>query len=76
MLDEHGFGDHGTRAAGTGQSGDRRQQMQKQDGQIAHGTIMPTREIQEMLRIWQFAMHTTVFLTVALFRREPPSHAS
>ena len=41
MLDEHGFGDHGTRAAGTGESGDRRQQMQKQDGQIAHRTILP-----------------------------------
>ena len=25
VLDEHGFGDHGTRAAGTRQSGDRRQ---------------------------------------------------
>ena len=40
MLDEHGFGDHGTRAAGTGESGDCRQQMQKEDGQIAHGTIL------------------------------------
>ena len=51
MLDEHGFGDHGTRAARPGESGDCRQQMQKQDDQIAHGTIMPPREIQEMLRI-------------------------
>ena len=40
MLDEHGFGHHGTRAAGTGESGDGRQQMQKKDGQIAHGTIL------------------------------------
>jgi hypothetical protein len=38
LLDEHGFGDHRPRAAGTGKSGDRRQQMQKEDGQIAHGT--------------------------------------
>jgi hypothetical protein len=32
VLDEYGFGDHGTRAAGTRQSGDRHQQMQKKDG--------------------------------------------
>jgi hypothetical protein len=44
LLDEHGFGDHGTRAAGTGQSGDRREQMQEQDDQIAHGTILLDRE--------------------------------
>ena len=50
MLDEHGFGHHGTRAAGTGESGDGRQQMQKQDGQIAHRTILPrSRHAQEML---------------------------
>ena len=48
MLDEHGFGDHGTGAARPHQSGDCRQQMQKQNGEIAHGTIMPPREIQEM----------------------------
>ena len=41
VLDEYGFGYHGTRAAGTSQSGDRRQQMQQEDGQIAHGTILP-----------------------------------
>ena len=40
MLDEHGFGDHGTRAARPGESGDCRQQMQNKDGQIAHGTIL------------------------------------
>jgi hypothetical protein len=34
VFDEHGFGDHGARAA-AGQSGDRRQHMQKKDGQIA-----------------------------------------
>jgi hypothetical protein len=36
VLDEHGLGDHGTKS---GESGDGRQQMQKKDGQIAHGTI-------------------------------------
>jgi len=36
LLDEHRFGDHGTRTAGTGESGNRRQQMEKQDGQVAH----------------------------------------
>ncbi len=29
VLDEHGFGDHRTRAAGAGESGDRRQQMEE-----------------------------------------------
>ena len=33
LLDEHGFGRDSTHAAGTGESGDRRQQMEKQDGQ-------------------------------------------
>jgi hypothetical protein len=37
LLDEHGFGHDGTRAAWTGEPGDRRQQMEKKDGQIAHG---------------------------------------
>jgi hypothetical protein len=32
--------DQRTRAAGTRQSADGRQRMQKQDGQIAHGTIL------------------------------------
>jgi hypothetical protein len=40
LLDEHGFGHDGTRAARTGESGDRRQQMQKQDGQIARAMIL------------------------------------
>ena len=40
MLDEDGFGHHGTRAAGTGHAGGRRQQMQKKDGEIAHAPIV------------------------------------
>ena len=36
LLDEHGFCDHGTGAAETGQPGGGRQQMEKQDGQITH----------------------------------------
>jgi hypothetical protein len=55
VFDEHGFGDDGTRAARTGESGDGHQHMQEQDDQIVHGPIMLPREIQEMLRIWQFA---------------------
>ena len=51
------FDGHGARAARTGESGDCHQQMQEQDDQIAHGAIMSPREIQEMLRILQFAMH-------------------
>jgi hypothetical protein len=37
VLDENGLGHHGSGAAGSGEPGDRRQQMEKQDGQIAHG---------------------------------------
>lgn len=40
VLDEHRFGDDGTRAARPSESGDCRHQMQKEDGQIAHRTIL------------------------------------
>src|SRR5712691_10975604 len=40
VPEEYGFGNHGPRAARISQSGDRRQQMQKQDGEIAHRTIV------------------------------------
>ena len=40
VLDEHGFSDDGTRAAGTGKPGDRRQEMEKKDGQVAHDTSL------------------------------------
>ena len=58
MLDEHGFGHHGTSAAGTGEPGERRQQMQKKDGQIAHRTILSRRDTgKECSQILEFAMH-------------------
>ena len=38
LLDENGLGHHGSGAAGSGEPGDRHQQMEKQDGQIAHGS--------------------------------------
>jgi hypothetical protein len=41
VLHEHGFGDHGMRAAGAGESTDGRQQMQKKDSPIAHSTVLP-----------------------------------
>jgi hypothetical protein len=40
VFDEHGFGDHRTRAARPGESNDRRQQMQNKDDQVAHPTIL------------------------------------
>jgi hypothetical protein len=40
MLHKDRFRNHGTRAAGTGQSGDGHQEMQKKDSQIAHPTIL------------------------------------
>jgi hypothetical protein len=42
VRDEHGFSDHGPRGAGTGQSSDRRQQMEEQDGQVTHDPILTT----------------------------------
>jgi hypothetical protein len=40
LLDEDGLGHHGTRTPGTGEPDDSRQQMEKQDGEIAHGPIV------------------------------------
>ena len=36
VLEEHGFGDDGTRAAWPGESGDCREETQNEDGQVAH----------------------------------------
>jgi hypothetical protein len=47
-----------TGAAGTGEPGVGRYQMQKQDGQIAHRTILSTTQHgQEYSRTLEFAMH-------------------
>ena len=46
VVDEHGFGDHKTGAAGPSRA-TRRQQMQKQNGPIAHRT---TYKIATLLR--------------------------
>ena len=48
VLDEHGFRHHRTGAAGTGQSGDGCQQVQKKNGEIAHRTILSTSRIREI----------------------------
>jgi len=42
VLDEHGLSHHGAGATGPDKPGDGRQQMQKQNGQITHGSILPT----------------------------------
>jgi hypothetical protein len=42
VLDEDRFGHDGAGAAGPGKPGDGRQQVQKQNGYIAHGPILPT----------------------------------
>ena len=54
LLDEHGFGYQGTRAPRTGQTGDGRQQMQKQDRQIAHRTILTGLRIRK--NVHEFAI--------------------
>jgi hypothetical protein len=51
VLEEHGFGDDGTRAARPSEAGDCRQEMQNEDGQIAHSTILARSTITELLRI-------------------------
>jgi hypothetical protein len=51
LLDEHGFGHDGTRAARTRESGEGRKQMQKQDSQVAHGTILTLRNLRKFPRI-------------------------
>ena len=50
LLDEYGLGHHGTRPARSGEPGDSRQEVDNQDSQVAHRTIVATNEIQEMLR--------------------------
>jgi len=41
LLEEDGFGDPRTSAAGTSKTGDCRQQMEEDEGQVAHPTILP-----------------------------------
>jgi hypothetical protein len=40
LLDEYGLGHHGTRPAWTGEPGNGRQEVENQDGQVAHGTML------------------------------------
>jgi hypothetical protein len=51
LPEEHELGDRRTGAAGTGQSGECRQQMENEDRQVAHQTILPRRQRTEMLMI-------------------------
>jgi len=57
LLEDHGFGHNGTRAAGTGRRTTVVSRLQKQDREIAHTSILATsHNSQEQPRIWQFAM--------------------
>jgi hypothetical protein len=58
LLNENGLGHHGTGPAGTGEPGDSRQQMENQDGQIAHGPIVPSWRNPRNAKELEFAMHT------------------
>jgi len=51
LLEEHRFGNHRTGAARTSKAGDCRQQMEDEDGQVAHVTILPRRQRAEILMI-------------------------
>ena len=73
MLDEHRFGDHGTGAAGTGEPGDCRQQMNEKDGQIAHRAILArSRHAQKCRRLLEFAIAHAPFLFASVRRRDFP----
>jgi hypothetical protein len=48
LLEEHGFGDHRTGAAGTGKSGDYREQVENEDGQVTHATILSRQHRAEI----------------------------
>jgi hypothetical protein len=59
VLNEHGFAHHRAGTAGTGESGNGHQQMQKPDRQIAHRRILPrSRHGQRVLTNLEFAMDT------------------
>jgi hypothetical protein len=51
LLEKHGFRDHRTSAAGTGKPRDGCQQMENEDGQVAHATILPRRQTAQMRMI-------------------------
>jgi hypothetical protein len=52
VPDEHGSGHYGTRAAGTGQSGDRHQQVHKRNGEVAHApAVSRSRNLEKRSRI-------------------------
>ena len=53
LLDEHGLGHHGTRPA----RGDCRQEVKNQNRQVATAPSSQPREIAEMLKNQEFAMH-------------------
>jgi hypothetical protein len=59
LRDENGLGHHGSGAAKAGVPGDRRQRMEKQDGQIAHRPILTSwrNPSLEMPENFEFAMH-------------------
>jgi len=40
LLNHNGLGHHGSRSARTREPGDGRQEVKKEDGQVAHGTIV------------------------------------
>jgi hypothetical protein len=48
LFDEHGFGHDRAGAAGTSEPGERGQEMEKQNGQVAHGESYQAREMDEM----------------------------
>ena len=57
LLDKNGLCHRGSGAARAGEPGDRRQQMEKQDGQIAYGPIVTSWRNPRKPRNVEFAMH-------------------
>jgi len=64
MLDEHGFGDHGTRAASGGESGAGRP-MQNKDGESVHRTILAKSRSRQYCRLVTLHRHVVVVRVIA-----------
>jgi hypothetical protein len=65
LLEQHRFGDHRTGAAGTGKSGNCREQVENKDGEVAHAIILPISYRAEIPVVQQLAIHTVFVIDLA-----------
>jgi hypothetical protein len=73
MLDENGFGDHGTEAARAQKPGDRSEDMNEKHDEMAHHSIVArTANAGNYGENWQFAMDLEPALIRKLYELPPP----